>query len=177
MRTSTKYNIRSAISNWNWAAIAAGVVVALAAQILLFWLGNAFAVSVGDRRPEGLFAVWVVVVQLASLFLGAAFAGYLARSATNASGAAIGAFTWALALVLGGTLASEPLAGWRPAGAAAAAWTTFFGGLLSLAAAVIGGIVGSQRRRHFEERFPGARAPDELIEEEHVVVTQQPLVQ
>lgn len=170
MRTSTKYSLRSAVSDWNWGAIAAGVVIALATQILLLWLGNAFAVSIGDKKPGGLFAVWVVLVQLGSLFLGAAFAGYLSRSMSNVAGAAVGAFTWALALVLGGTLASEPLAGWRPAGAAAAAWTTFIGALVGLVAAMAGGAFGSQRRKHHEEQFPGVG-----VEEERVVVVTEPL--
>ena len=158
MRTTTKYDIRSALSDWNWAAIAAGVVIALAAQILFLWLGSAFALSVGDERPAGMFAVWVVLVQLGSLFLGAGFAAFLAKSPTNAAGAAVGAFTWALTLVLGSTLASQPLAGWRPADSSAAAWTTFLGALLSLATAMFGGLIGSQRgRRHIGE--PRYREP------------------
>ncbi|NVB81971.1 MAG: hypothetical protein HOV81_26555 [Kofleriaceae bacterium] len=175
MRTSTKSNIRSAVADWNWGAIAAGVVIALATQILLLWLGHAFAVSVGDKRPGGVFSAWVIVVQLGSLFLGSAFAGYLARSTYNLAGAAVGAFTWALALVLGGTLASEPLAGWRPAGAAAAAWTTFIGAIVSLVSAMAGGAFGSQRRRNYDEQFPTAGLTGGGIVREERGVIHEPL--
>jgi hypothetical protein len=175
MRTSTKSNIRSAVADWNWGAIAAGVVIALATQIVLLWLGNAFAVSIGDKRPGGIFAAWVVLVQLGSLFVGSAFAGYLARSRYNIAGAAVGAFTWALALVLGGTLASEPLAGWRPAGVAAAAWTTFIGALVSLVSAMAGGAFGSQRRRHNDEQFPTAGLTEGRIVREERAGIQEPL--
>jgi hypothetical protein len=145
MEPSSKTRIRAAVSDWDWAAIAAGVVVALAIQILLLWLGNAFVLSFGDQHASGGFAVWVVFVQLGSLFLGAGFAAYLARASTMVSGAATGAFTWALALVLGTTLARQPLETWAPNNAGAAAWTTFFGGLLSLATAMIGGAIGGRR--------------------------------
>ena len=151
MRTASKIKARAALSNWNWAVIAAGVVVALASQILLLWLGDAVVTSVGDRTPAGGFAFWGVLVQLGSLFLGAAFASFLARPAFVGGGAAIGAFTWALALVLGSAIAARPLAGWRPESVAAAAWTTFFGALLSLGTAMVGGALGSRRAHHDHE--------------------------
>lgn len=169
VETATKHKLRAALSDWNWAAIAAGVVVALASQILLLWLGNAFALSVGDEEPAGGFAVWVILVQLGSLFLGAAFAGYLARTSSIFSGAAIGAFTWALALVLGSALATQPLAGWRPQDVSAAAWTTFFGGILSLGTAMIGGALGSRSVRRLVEE-PRPYEPG-IATEEHVVPT------
>jgi hypothetical protein len=147
METQHESRIGRALSEWNWRAIAAGVVIALAVQVLMLWLGNAFALSVGDKQPAGAFAVWVVIVQLGSLFIGSWFAAYIARSGSTSSGAAIGAFTWALALVLGSAVASRPLESWRPADAGAAAWTTFVGGLLSLAAAIAGGALGGRRAR------------------------------
>ena len=156
MRAHSEHRLGAALSDWNWGAIAAGVVVALAVQVLLLWLGHAFAVSFGDHRAGGGYAIWVLIVQLGSLFVGAGFAAYLARAATTAAGAAIGGFTWALALVLGTALASQPLAGWRPEDASAAAWTTFVGGLLSLATALVGGALGSRRTRQLRE---GAYAP------------------
>lgn len=166
MRTTSKLRARAALSNWNWAAIAAGVVVALASQILLLWLGDAFVASVGDKQPEGGFALWVVLVQLGSLFLGAAFASFLARPASAFGGAAIGAFTWALALVLGSALAAKPLAGWRPENLAAAAWTTFFGALLSLGTAMLGGALGGRRAHHDTEELAGR---GHIITEEQIV--------
>jgi hypothetical protein len=170
MRTSTKNNVRAALSDWDWSAIAAGVVIALAAQVLLLWLGDAIVLSVGDRRPAGGFAVWVVLVQLGSLFLGAGFAAFVAKTMTRASGAAIGAFTWALALVLGTSLASRPLESWRPEDAAAAAWTTFLGALLGLGAAMVGGVVGSTRAR----AQAGGASTGVLVTEEHIVTVTPP---
>lgn len=68
--------------------------------------------------------------------------GYFAApEESTAAGAAVGAFTSALALVLGSAVAGRPLAGWRPEDAAAAAWTTFLGGILSLATAMVGGAI------------------------------------
>jgi hypothetical protein len=170
MRTSTKNNVRAAVSDWDWSAIAAGVVVALAAQILLLWLGAAVVLSVGDKRPAGGFAVWVVLVQLGSLFLGAGFAAFVAKVLTRASGAAIGAFTWALALVLGTSLASRPLESWRPDDAGAAAWTTFVGALLGLGAAMLGGAFGSTRVR----AQVGGPSKGVLVTEEHVATATIP---
>lgn len=169
VETATKHKLRAALSDWNWGAIAAGVVVALASQILLLWLGNAFALSVGDEQPAGGFAIWVIVVQLGSLFLGAAFAGYLARTSSIFSGAAVGAFTWALALVLGSALATQPLAGWRPQDVSAAAWTTFFGAILSLITAMLGGALGSRSvRRIVDEPTPYERP---IATQEHIAPT------
>jgi hypothetical protein len=152
-------------------------VVALAAQILLLWLGDAVVTSVGDKQPGGGFAVWVVLVQLGSLLLGAGFAAFLARPAFAGGGAAIGAFTWALALVLGSALAARPLAGWRPENVAAAAWTTFFGALLSLGTAMLGGAFGSRRAlRDIGDvsagdvgGFAGREGEGAIITEEHIV--------
>ncbi|MDX2091857.1 MAG: hypothetical protein SFX73_28605 [Kofleriaceae bacterium] len=166
MDTASKRKARAALSNWNWGAIAAGVVVALASQILLLWLGDAVVTSVGDKHPEGGFAFWVVLVQLGSLFVGAAFAAFLARPTLVLGGAAIGAFTWALALILGSAIAARPLAGWRPDSAAAAAWTTFFGALLSLGTAMLGGVLGGRRSHRDAGDFEGDRA---LITDERVI--------
>lgn len=139
--------VGGALSHWDWPAIAAGVVVAVALQLLLSWAGSAFALSVGDEQPETGLALWLVIAQLLSLFLGAAFAAYLARAASTTSGAVIGAFTWALALVLGSALASRLFEGWRPADPGDAAWAMFLGALLSLATAMLGGAVGALRTR------------------------------
>lgn len=136
----------------------------------------------GDRQADGGFAVWVVAVQLGSLFLGAGFGSFLARPGFTAGGAAIGAFTWALALVLGSAIAARPLAGWRPENAAAAAWTTFFGALLSLGTAMLGGAYGSRRARRSISEIAGSFTGRETykidtgVEGESAIVTEDRIV-
>lgn len=151
-------NVRAALGRWDWSAIAAGVVVAIALQIVLRWLGIAFAMSWGDDEPEGGYALWSILVQLGSLFVGAAFAAYLARAPTATDGALVGAFTWALALVLGSSVAATTF-GWRVDGGGA--WAAFFGAILSLATAVVGGAIGATRgeRPLVRERTVGPTTP------------------
>jgi hypothetical protein len=155
-------DVRAAVSFWRWGPVASGVVVALAIRLPLLWLGNAFSRGFGNAQPEGGFAAWALLVLLISTFLGAGVAAYVARASSMWRAGAVGVFTWALALVLGSSLVTEPLAPWHPAGAA---WAAFVGALLSLAAAVAGGVVGGTRRRTYTAAIyetsspPGSRPP------------------
>jgi hypothetical protein len=123
----------------SWAAIAFGVFTALALQHLLIMFGLALGVSTGDRNVAGGFALWVVIVQLLSIALGAALAARLAHAGNRTGGVAAGVMTWAVALVLGGTLQGVSLMEIGPTGA----WAAFFAALLGLAAAIAGGAAGS----------------------------------
>jgi FtsH-binding integral membrane protein len=125
----------------SWAAIASGVFIALALQILLLLLGLAFGLSVGDRTVEGGFAAWAVIVQLASIAVGAALAARISHADDRMGGAVAGVMTWAVALVLGGALQSVPTM-MRFEGSGA--WAAFLGAALSLGAAIIGGAIGSR---------------------------------
>jgi FtsH-binding integral membrane protein len=128
----------------SWAAIAAGVFVALALHMLLMLFGLAVVQSVGDRTPGGGFAIWAIIVQLGAIAVGAALAAALTHSERRGTGIAAGVMTWAVALVLGGSLSGFALAQ-RFDGAGV--WSVFLGALLALGAAVLGGGFGASLGR------------------------------
>ncbi len=128
----------------SWAAIASGVVIALAIQILLMMLGLAFGLSVGDGTPEGGFALWAVLVQLVSIAIGAALAARISRAHRPVAGAAAGVMTWAASLVLGGAMAGLTT---MQRSESTGAWAGFFGALLALGAAILGGAAGASLGR------------------------------
>lgn len=145
----------------SWRAIAAGVVVALALQILLLLFGLALAVSVGDRVVGDGFAWWGFVVQLATIAVGAALAARISQARSQLAGMVAGALTWAVAVVIGGAaFGGMALAGATRVGTSGA-WAAFFGILLGLGAALAGGAFGivRDRERRVMRTPPAAEAP------------------
>jgi hypothetical protein len=124
----------------SWAAIASGVFVALALQTVLLLLGLAFGLSVGDQAVGGGYALWAVLVQLASIAVGAALAAAVTHAERGKGGMVAGIMTWAVALVIGGALS------WISVGRmvdGAGAWSGFVGAVLGLGAGIIGGMFGA----------------------------------
>ena len=123
----------------SWSAIATGAVIAVALQTLLVLLGVAIASSVGDHAPEGGYALWVVLVQIVALAVGAALTARLSHAGRRMNGIAAGLMTWAVSLVLGGAASAFVMRGPLEHGA----WSAFFGALIGLAAAILGGSFGA----------------------------------
>ena len=96
------------LSTINWRAILAGVVVALAVQILLTMLGLAIGATTvgastdsGTARDAGIgVGIWYLVSNLISVFCGGLVAGISARETTRTLGAIEGMVVWALSLLL-----------------------------------------------------------------------------
>jgi hypothetical protein len=129
----------------SWSAIATGVFVALALQVLLLMLGLAFGVSVGDRRIDTGFAWWSFLVTIVSLVVGGAVTARLSRTYSTLGGMVAGAMTWAVAIVVGGmfgNIVGETLA---TRVSTSGVWAAFLGILLGLAAAMLGGVLGATR--------------------------------
>lgn len=137
----------------SWAAIASGVVIALALQTVLVLFGLALGLSMGDHTVAGGFALWAVIVQLLSIAVGAALAARISHGSNRMGGVAAGVMTWAVSLAFGGALSSQGLA-WTTRTASTGAWAAFFGALLGLGAAVIGGIVGTGMGRSSRPEVP-----------------------
>jgi hypothetical protein len=129
------------VGSISWAAIASGVFIALALQILLSLLGLAFGLSVGDRAVGGGYAFWAVLVQLVSIGVGAALAARIAHATRTYGGIAAGIMVWAVALVIGGALPGFMLV--QRFDSTVGAWAAFIGAAISLLAAILGGILGS----------------------------------
>jgi cellobiose-specific phosphotransferase system component IIC len=125
---------------WNWSAVLKGTFLALATFVVLRYFGAALGVSTGNGVLETGFAVWSVIVQIVSVAVGAALAGYLTGSRQARDGAIAGISTWVVTIVLMSTLFGAA----GPQTARSALWAAFLGALLSLGAAVIGGILGGQ---------------------------------
>lgn len=95
-------------STISWRAVLAGVVVALATQILLTTLGLAIGTttleaSTSSRtlRAAGIgVGIWYLVSTLVSVFFGAFIAGISARELTRTLGSIEGLLVWALSLLL-----------------------------------------------------------------------------
>ena len=92
----------------SWRAVLAGVVVALAVQILLTTLGLAIgATTVGagtdpqTARAAGIgVGIWYLISNLISVFCGGLVAGISARETTRTLGAIEGMVVWAFSLLL-----------------------------------------------------------------------------
>jgi hypothetical protein len=125
----------------SWRAIAAGVFIALALQVLLLLLGLGFAL--GDERISGGYQAWSVLVQLSSIAVGAALAARLSHLGSRSGGIAAGIMTWAVVLVLGGAVQGFLMV---PPPTAATAWAAFFGAIFGLGAAILGGALGATVR-------------------------------
>lgn len=124
-----------------WQAIASGVFIALALQVLLSLLGLAFAL--GDERIGSGYEAWATLVQLASIAVGAALAARISHLGSRAGGIAAGIMTWAVVLVLGGAVQGLTMV---PRPSAGSAWIAFFGALFGLGAAILGGSFGATMR-------------------------------
>ncbi len=100
----------SGVAGWQrvrWGAVFAGLIIAIATQMLLMVFGLAVGFTAFDPR-EGApgagvgwgAAVWAIVSLLVSLFIGAWLAGRLSGVARVADGALNGILVWALSLLL-----------------------------------------------------------------------------
>ena len=127
-----------------WSAIATGVFLALAVQTVMLLLGAAVTSSVGDGVPEGGYAFWALLVQLAAIGAGAAIAAALSHATLRRAGIGAGVVVWAVALVFGGLVTVFVLS---RGSAETNAWLAFFGALLSLTAAIVGGAIGTRLGR------------------------------
>ncbi|HXE57868.1 MAG TPA: DUF3618 domain-containing protein [Gemmatimonadales bacterium] len=96
----------------NWGAILAGLVVALALQIVLTLLGLAIGFTAWDpgdpARALGLGAsIWWLVSGLVALFVGGMVVGRLAGPVRRKDGALHGIIMWGLSLVFGTMLVTS----------------------------------------------------------------------
>lgn len=123
----------------SWSAIATGAVIAVALQTVLLLLGLAITSSVGDRVPEGGYSLWVVLVQVVALAVGAALTARLSHAERKMNGVAAGVMTWAVSLVIGGAASAFVMGAQLDRGA----WSAFLGALIGLAAALLGGSFGA----------------------------------
>ena len=148
-----------------WGAVWAGLLVAIATQMVLSAFGLAVGLygttgqGVGATPNWSALGLWTAVWGLISLFLGGWVSARLAGSPTAANGTWHGVVVWALALALGtllGALGITGLLGFLPGRMTAmpgvaptditnTAWGFFAGALIGLAAAAIGGAVGRRR--------------------------------
>ena len=88
-----------------WGAVFAGLVVALALQVVLTLLGTAIGLSaVGpgtSARGIGIGAgIWMIVTALIALYVGGLTTGYLAGVLTRGNGALHGVLMWGLSTLL-----------------------------------------------------------------------------
>jgi len=133
------------IASTSWAAIASGVFVALALQIVLLLFGLAVGLSVGDKTVGGGYALWAVIVQLFAIAVGAALAARIAHAGHTSGGIVAGIMTWAVSLVLGGALQGFTMV--QRFDSTGGAWAAFLGVTLGLGAAIVGGAIGASRWR------------------------------
>lgn len=107
-------------SSLSWRAIAAGVLLALAASVILNLLGMALGFSTidpatGDTPGVSFFAiltaVWYVGTAILSAFLGGWVASYLSNRSGNNLGGWHGVVTWALSSLIVVWLVSSAIGG------------------------------------------------------------------
>jgi len=97
-----------ALSHFSWRATFAGVVVAVAAQILLTMLGVALGIttinaagSADVARGAGIgVGVWYLISMLLSIFAGGIVAGLTARDVSKLGGIVEGIVVWAASVIL-----------------------------------------------------------------------------
>lgn len=95
-------------STISWRAVIAGVVVALATQILLTTLGLAIGATTISAGPDprtveatGIgVGIWYLISTLISVFFGGLVAGISARELSRTLGSIEGLLVWALSLLL-----------------------------------------------------------------------------
>jgi len=103
------------LSHFSWRATFAGVVVAVAAQILLTMLGVALGIttinasgSATVARGAGIgIGVWYLISMLLSIFAGGIVAGLTARDVSKLGGIVEGIVVWAATVVLTVWLVSQ----------------------------------------------------------------------
>jgi hypothetical protein len=87
-----------------WGAVFAGLVVALALQVVLTLLGTAIGLSTMDNgagRGLGIgAAIWLILSVLISLYVGGLVTGHLAGVLTRGDGALHGVLMWGLSTIL-----------------------------------------------------------------------------
>lgn len=115
--------IRDRLQHVSWGAIFAGLVIAIGVQILLSLLGIGVGlVAVDPTDPAGSLGAWsigtsiyMVVVQIISLFIGGYVAARLAPALTGQTAIFHGLSIWALAMIvavwLGTTAAGAVVSG------------------------------------------------------------------
>ena len=100
--------VLASIKRISWAAVFAGVLIAVVIQITLSLLGIGIGLSTVDARTEenpvqGLgvgSAIWYVVSSLIALFAGGWVAGRLSRTNQEFDGAIHGLLTWSIVSLL-----------------------------------------------------------------------------
>lgn len=108
LATSDRFAISDRLRHASWGAIFAGLIIAIAVQILLGLLGLGLGLSILDPSdPMGGIAGWgiatgiyVVVVQIVSLFVGGYVAARLAPAHTHQTAMFHGLSIWALATII-----------------------------------------------------------------------------
>jgi hypothetical protein len=103
------------LAHFSWRATLAGVVVAVAAQILLTLLGVALGIttitasgSPDVARGAGIgVGIWYLISMILSIFLGGLVAGLAARDVSRLGGIIEGIVVWAATIVLAVWLVSQ----------------------------------------------------------------------
>lgn len=110
--------ITPARSRTSWGAIFAGVIVAIALQLLLVMLGLAVGAAAIDPQASNPFAgigvgsvIWLALSGVASIFAGAYVTGRLSGAVNRSDGGLNGLVVWALFLVVGLFVAGSGAAG------------------------------------------------------------------
>jgi uncharacterized protein YidB (DUF937 family) len=110
--------VEPARNRTSWGAIFAGVVVAIATQILLVLLGFAIGLTAIDPQSQNPFAgigigslVWLALTALLSLFAGGYVAGRLSSAVRKGDGFLNGAVVWALFLIFSIFVTGQGIAG------------------------------------------------------------------
>ena len=124
------------MSSLSWSAIATGTFIALAVQTVLLLFGLAIATSFGDHLPGTGFGIWMVLVELGAIAIGAALSARLSHAARRGTGIAAGVVTWSVVLVLGTMFQAFTMT--RAIGGSGV-WAELIGAVASLAAAIVGG--------------------------------------
>jgi hypothetical protein len=104
---------RGALPRIHWGPVTAGVLVALAVQVVLglFGVGFGFAAQTSDSSALGVIAVvWTLLVPLVASGIGALIAVRMASASAPASAYLHGAMVWSIGLVAGALFLSGTLA-------------------------------------------------------------------
>ncbi|MBX6330948.1 MAG: hypothetical protein IRY91_03775, partial [Gemmatimonadaceae bacterium] len=104
-RGATEAIVEHPVFRLKWGAVFAGLVVALALQVVLTLLGTAIGLTaVGpDTSARGIgigAGIWMIVTALIALYVGGLTTGYLAGVLTRGNGALHGVLMWGLSTLL-----------------------------------------------------------------------------
>lgn len=155
-----------------WGPIIAGIVIAIATQLILSALGAAIGFSAGTADGWAI-GIWAILSLLISLFIGGWVMARTCGPMNSKTALLNGAILWATTLAVSSWLLANGVTGAFGAvasnagevldqvqqpninqaqladSAAKAAWSFIIGSLLGLAAAMIGASVGARKpRRH-----------------------------